>query len=126
MNVARILNWLATPYSLYLLFRNPQISWKVKLRAGIILLVALFYIINPFDIIPDLTPLGLIDDLVVLPLGITLAEKALKPGVSVGGIIDKAQGDIKKILIWIAVAILALLTLIASGIGLVIFLIIRN
>jgi uncharacterized membrane protein YkvA (DUF1232 family) len=51
--------------------RSP---WTAKVAAG----AAIFYLIDPFDVMPDLIPiLGWIDDLVVAPLGLWLATKLI-------------------------------------------------
>ena len=55
--------------ALALASRDPRTPWLA--RAVVILVVA--YALSPIDLIPDVIPvLGLLDDLVLLPLGIAL------------------------------------------------------
>jgi uncharacterized membrane protein YkvA (DUF1232 family) len=81
--------WLATwkaraaalehdTYALYLAYRDPRVSWAAK--AIIALVVA--YALSPIDLIPDFIPvLGYVDDLLLVPLGITFAVKLVAPDV---------------------------------------------
>lgn len=64
----------AETFALYLAARHPQTPWYAKvLVAGIVA-----YALSPIDLIPDLIPvLGLLDELIVLPLGIVLALKLI-------------------------------------------------
>lgn len=59
---------------LYYASRHPRVKWYTKLL--IILTVA--YAVSPLDLIPDFIPvIGLIDDLVIVPLGILVALKTI-------------------------------------------------
>jgi uncharacterized membrane protein YkvA (DUF1232 family) len=59
-------------YALYFAARDPRTPWFAKLLvAGVVA-----YAFSPIDLIPDFVPvLGYLDDLVLIPLGITLAIK---------------------------------------------------
>lgn len=59
-------------YALYFAARDPRTPWYAKLLvAGVVA-----YAFSPIDLIPDFVPvLGYLDDLVLIPLGITLAIK---------------------------------------------------
>lgn len=58
--------------ALYFVIKHPQCPWKVKLLASAIVAYAL----SPLDLIPDFIPvLGLVDDLILLPLGVRLAVR---------------------------------------------------
>lgn len=58
--------------ALWFAYRNPQTPWYAKLFA--VLVVA--YAFSPIDLIPDFIPvLGLLDDAILLPVGIWLALK---------------------------------------------------
>lgn len=65
-------------YALYLAARDPRTPWYVKyIVAGIVA-----YAISPIDLIPDFIPvLGLLDDMILIPLGISLAIKLTPPNV---------------------------------------------
>jgi uncharacterized membrane protein YkvA (DUF1232 family) len=64
--------------ALYFACRDPRTPWYA--RAFSALVVA--YLFSPIDLIPDFIPiLGYLDDLVLVPLGITLALKMIPPDV---------------------------------------------
>lgn len=55
---------------LYYAARDPRTPWYAKVLAGVIVAYAL----SPIDLIPDFIPvLGLLDELLLLPIGIWLA-----------------------------------------------------
>ncbi|KQT82497.1 DUF1232 domain-containing protein [Aurantimonas sp. Leaf443] len=56
--------------ALWIAARDPRTPWPAKLAAGAVAAYAL----SPIDLIPDFIPvLGLLDDAILLPLGILLA-----------------------------------------------------
>lgn len=56
--------------ALWLLLRDGRTPWAAKLVAGLVVTYAL----SPIDLIPDFIPvLGLLDDLILIPLGVMLA-----------------------------------------------------
>lgn len=60
--------------ALYLALRNPRTPWYAK--AFTALVVA--YAFSPIDLIPDFVPvLGYLDDLILIPLGITIATRLI-------------------------------------------------
>ena len=60
--------------ALYFACRDPRTPWYA--RAFSALVVA--YLFSPIDLIPDFIPiLGYLDDLILVPLGITLALKMI-------------------------------------------------
>jgi uncharacterized membrane protein YkvA (DUF1232 family) len=61
-------------YALYLAYRDPRVPWYARLF--IALVVA--HTFSPIDLIPDFIPvLGYLDDLIITPLGISLALKMI-------------------------------------------------
>ncbi|GKX65892.1 YkvA family protein [Inconstantimicrobium mannanitabidum] len=65
-------------YVLYNAYRHPKTPWYVKILA--ILVIA--YAVSPIDLIPDFIPiLGYLDDLLIIPAGITLVIKLIPPEV---------------------------------------------
>ena len=63
-------------FVLYLSYKDKRVSWYAKLIA--ICVVA--YAFSPIDLIPDFIPvLGYLDDLIIIPLGISLALKLIPP-----------------------------------------------
>ena len=58
--------------ALWKLFKHPQTPRAPKLLA----IAVLAYAVSPIDLIPDFIPvLGLLDDLIVLPLGVALVVR---------------------------------------------------
>jgi uncharacterized membrane protein YkvA (DUF1232 family) len=65
-------------YALYLATRDPRVPWYAKALAACVVAYAL----SPLDLIPDFVPiLGYLDDLILLPLGVTLALRMIPPAV---------------------------------------------
>ncbi|AJY77007.1 YkvA family protein [Paenibacillus beijingensis] len=61
-------------FILYLAYQDPRVPWYVKLFA--VCVVA--YAFSPIDLIPDFIPvLGYLDDLIIVPIGISLALKMI-------------------------------------------------
>ena len=61
-------------YALYLAYRHPRVPWYAKAFGALVLAYAL----SPIDLIPDFIPvLGYLDDVLLVPLGITLAIKMI-------------------------------------------------
>jgi uncharacterized membrane protein YkvA (DUF1232 family) len=68
----------AETFALYLAARDPRTPWYAKLLvAGIVA-----YAVSPIDLIPDFVPvLGYLDELILIPAGITLAIKLVPASV---------------------------------------------
>jgi uncharacterized membrane protein YkvA (DUF1232 family) len=67
-------------YALYLAYRDPRTPWLAKVLA----LLVVAYAVSPIDLIPDFIPvLGYLDDLIIVPAGITLALKMIPTEVIV-------------------------------------------
>jgi uncharacterized membrane protein YkvA (DUF1232 family) len=65
-------------FALYLAARHTATPWYAKLIVAAIVAYAL----SPIDLVPDFVPiLGYLDDLILIPLGITLAIKMIPPDV---------------------------------------------
>ena len=61
-------------YALYLAYRDP----RVPLHARVFAACVVGYAFSPIDLIPDPIPvLGYLDDLVLIPLGVTLAIRMI-------------------------------------------------
>ncbi|MCG7381313.1 YkvA family protein [Paenibacillus sp. ACRRY] len=100
-------------FVLYLAYKDARVPWYTKLFA--ICVVA--YAFSPIDLIPDFIPvLGYLDDLIIVPLGITIALKLI-PQEVIRDCRDKAE-EIRKngkptnwvagglfIMVWIVLAI---------------------
>ena len=61
-------------YSLYLAYKDPRVPWYAKVFAACLV----GYVFSPIDLIPDFIPVvGLLDELVVVPVGVILARKMI-------------------------------------------------
>ena len=114
---ARVRALKAETFALYLAARHPRTPWYARLLvAGIVA-----YALSPIDLIPDFIPvLGLLDDLLLVPMGIALAIRMIPRDVledcrakarsAFAG--DRPAGRIAAtviVLVWIAVAALCAL-----------------
>ena len=104
-------------YAMYLAVRDPRTPWYARAVAGVVLAYAL----SPFDLIPDFIPvIGLLDDLILVPLGFALALKLIPAPIMVDcrlqadvaqGLPVSRVGAVFIIVVWLALAILAVLVL---------------
>ena len=68
----------AQTYTLYLAYRHPGTPWYAKVFAALVV----GYVFSPIDPIPDFIPgVGLLDELVVVPVGVLLARKMVPSAV---------------------------------------------
>src|ERR671910_331998 len=68
----------AQTYTLYLAYRHPRTPWYAKAFAALIV----SYVFSPIDPIPDFIPgVGLLDEMVVVPIGVLIAAKMIPPDV---------------------------------------------
>ena len=64
----------ADSYALYLAARDPRVPWYAKLLAAVVVA----YAVSPIDLIPDFIPvIGLLDDMIIVPLGLALSLKMI-------------------------------------------------
>ena len=64
--------------ALYLAARDPRVPWTVKAVA----VLAAAYVLSPIDLIPDFIPiLGLLDELILLPVFVLLAARMMDPAL---------------------------------------------
>ena len=101
-------------YTLYYAYKDPRVPWYAKVLAAAVVA----YAASPIDLIPDFVPVfGYLDDLVIVPLGIVIALKAVPKEVlaecRAKAQLANNQGTLKNwftafiiIAIWIFVAIL--------------------
>jgi uncharacterized membrane protein YkvA (DUF1232 family) len=63
---------------LYRACRDPRVPWYAKAIVG----VTVAYVLSPIDLIPDFIPfVGILDDAVVVPLGLALATRLIPPSI---------------------------------------------
>jgi uncharacterized membrane protein YkvA (DUF1232 family) len=85
-NTARLATHLL---ALWKLFRHPETPRLAKLVAVLVLAYAL----SPIDLIPDFIPLlGLLDDVILLPLGIALAVRLTPRHLWLARVAEAEQG----------------------------------
>jgi len=107
-------------YAIYLAYKDPRVPRPARLFAACVV----GYAFSPIDLIPDFIPvLGYLDDLVLIPLGITLALKMIPPVVlaecRAKAHIVMAQGNpVNRVAAGVIIAIWLLLA--ALGIGLIV------
>jgi uncharacterized membrane protein YkvA (DUF1232 family) len=106
----------AEVYALYLAYRDP----RVPLYARVFAACVVGYAFTPIDLIPDPIPvLGYLDDLVLIPLGVTLAIKMI-PAPVLAECREKARNVIEErptnraaaaviVALWLSLAALAIL-----------------
>jgi uncharacterized membrane protein YkvA (DUF1232 family) len=68
----------AQTYALYLAYRHPKTSWYAKVFAALVV----GHVFSPIDLIPDFIPgVGLLDEMVVVPVGVLIAARMIPPDV---------------------------------------------
>jgi uncharacterized membrane protein YkvA (DUF1232 family) len=123
--ISKITDWITTPYTIYLILKDPAIMRSVKLRSTIGLVLIFAYVISPIDIIPDFIPLsGWLDDLVVVPLGLALMRK-ITPDISIMEKRDRAQASVGRIVLWTTLSLMVAIILGLLWLGLLIYIIAR-
>ncbi len=61
-------------FALYFAYRDPRVPWYAKVFTALVVA----YAFSPIDLIPDFIPiLGYLDDLVLIPLGVSLAIRMI-------------------------------------------------
>jgi uncharacterized membrane protein YkvA (DUF1232 family) len=108
-NTARLATHLL---ALWKLFRHPETPRAAKLVA----LLVLAYALSPIDLIPDFIPvLGLLDDLILLPLGIALTVKLTPRHLWLARVAEAEQGAEKLPRLMWGAAIVVIVWLLVIG-----------
>ncbi len=123
--ISQITDWVTTPYTIYLILKDPAISRSVKLRAVIVLVLIFAYVISPIDIIPDFIPFaGWLDDLIVVPLGLALVRK-ITLGFDIVEKRNRAQATVRRILLWTMLSLSVVILLGLLWLDLLIYIIVK-
>jgi uncharacterized membrane protein YkvA (DUF1232 family) len=102
-------------YALYLACKDPRTPWYAKAFAAMIL----GYALSPIDLIPDFIPvLGYLDDLVIVPAGITLLIRMIPKEVFEECRERARNAPRGKLKNWTAGAIIILIWIVALGLTL--------
>lgn len=99
--------------ALWKLFKHPDTPWAPKLVS----IAVLAYALSPIDLVPDFIPvLGMLDDLLLVPLGVALAVK-LTPTHLWQARLAEAQAGAEKLpqMVWGAVIVLGIWLLLLGG-----------
>ncbi len=102
-------------YALYLAYRDPRVPWHARLFA----LAVVSYAFSPIDLIPDFLPvIGYLDDLVIVPLGLSLAIRMIpRP------ILEECKVRAEEMMVqgkptnWVAAGVIVALWLLTLGLG---------
>ncbi len=99
-NTARLATYL---HALWKLFKHPETPPAAKWVA----IAVVAYAVSPIDLIPDFIPvLGLLDDLILIPLGIALVVRLTPKPLWEARLLEAEQGAHERPrLIWGAVVI---------------------
>ena len=102
--------------AVYIAYTRHRLPWYAKALAALVVAYAL----SPVDLIPDFIPvLGLLDDIILLPLGIALLIKLIPPDVMAECREEAKEGEKEKlpknylmaalvILLWAGIAALVI------------------
>jgi len=99
--------------ALWKLFKHPDTPWAPKLVA----ITVLAYVVSPIDLVPDFIPvLGLLDELVLVPMGVALAVR-LTPPTLWRARLAEAEAGAEKLprLLWGAVFVVMVWLLLLGG-----------
>ena len=101
--------------ALWKLFKHPDTPLAPKLVA----IAVLAYAVSPIDLIPDFIPvLGLLDDIILLPLGVALAVRLTPPHLWQARLAEAEAGaDNLPRLLWGAVVVALVWLLLLGGLG---------
>jgi uncharacterized membrane protein YkvA (DUF1232 family) len=65
------------PFVIFFAVRDTRVTIRQKITAVISVVLLVFYVVNPLDLIPDFLPFGFIDDMVIIPLATLFIERLL-------------------------------------------------
>lgn len=65
------------PFVIFFAVRDARVAKRQKITAVISVILLVFYVVNPLDLIPDFLPFGFIDDLIIIPLATIFIERLL-------------------------------------------------
>jgi len=101
--------------ALWKLFKHPDTPWAPRLVA----IAVLAYAVSPIDLVPDFIPvLGLLDDVLLLPLGVALVVKLTPARLWQARLAEaEAAGEKLPRIFWGAVAVVMVWLLLLGGLA---------
>jgi len=88
---------------IYFVSRDSRLPWYVKVLAVIVTA----YVFSPIDLIPDFIPvLGLLDDIILVPLGLALIIKLTPSDIIESARIQAQHSSFRPVNYWAAALIL--------------------
>jgi uncharacterized membrane protein YkvA (DUF1232 family) len=101
-------------YALYLAYRHPRTPWYAKVFAALVV----GYVFSPIDPIPDFIPgVGLLDEMVVVPIGVLIAAKMV-PADVFAECREKAREQAEKPVSRVAAVVVVAVWLLCAGLAL--------
>lgn len=102
-------------FALYLAYRDPRVPWYARLFAACVVA----YAFSPIDLVPDFVPvLGYLDDLILIPIGISLAMRMIPRPV-----LDECREQAQAMMAqgkptnWVAAAVIVAIWLLLAALG---------
>lgn len=122
---SKITAWISTPYTIYQILKDPLMPRSVKIQSAVGIILIFAYMISPVDIIPEFIPMaGLLDDLIVVPLGLNLMRKFI-PDIGILEKQQRAEASVRKALPWIIFSFVVFVILALVWLGLIIYFIVK-
>ena len=92
-------------YALYFALRDPRTPWYAKAFSALVVA----YAFSPIDLIPDPIPvIGHLDDIILIPLGVSLAIKLIPAAVLANSRIRAHEARLR-ITNWIGAAVVVVI-----------------
>lgn len=101
---------MKTLFTFYYALKDGRTPWYAKFTA----FLSIIYLISPADILPDIIPLaGYIDDIVIVPFLLNIANRLLPEDVRV--IAEQKAVRNGKRLLWLKILLIVLLVAVMAG-----------
>ncbi|MGD0917735.1 MAG: YkvA family protein [Thermodesulfobacteriota bacterium] len=101
--------------AIYLAYKDPRVPWYAKLLIACVI----GYVFSPIDLIPDFIPiLGYVDDLILVPIGITFVIR-IDSSSCFGGLSRKGSygHGLEETPNWVAVSVIIVIWLLFASSG---------
>ena len=99
-------------YALAIAYRHPRTPWYAKASAALVIA----YAFSPIDLIPDFIPIfGYLDDLILIPLGISFAIKMIPKDIMDESHEKAKESESTKPISWVGAFFVILVWILAIG-----------